>query len=286
MKKIIIIVLSVLILLGGVGAGVYLVQQQQEFREKAQPATTLSLVTNNPTPNVGDNFAVSISIDTGENQVVGTQFYISYDSSRVKVNEVSPGTFFTNPTIYQSTIDEQNGLITYILYLPLGSQAAQGQGTVAAIDFEALDAGSTTISFDSRTTVGAFQEETNVLVGTAPLTVNVLGTAVPTNTQTPSPTETESNQENITATQTPTPTTTTASGQGGAATNTPTLTPTKTPTPTSVGGSDSQSSTNTPTTSFSESSGVDELPDSGIGGTTLILIVFGVLLFVFSFALI
>ena len=63
-KAIVIGAIIFTILLAGIVAGVYLVQQQQELREKAAPATTISFLPQTKTAEVGETVKLSVNIDT------------------------------------------------------------------------------------------------------------------------------------------------------------------------------------------------------------------------------
>lgn len=293
MKKWIIPIVTLVILVGGVAAGIFLVRQSTEFREKAAPATTLSFETADTTVNVGDSFVVMSTINSGENSVVIAQMAIDYDPAILQVDSVSKGNFFgasANETTPKILPGEK--LIDYSVFLPLSSTPIQGTGTVAIISFKALTEGVTTLSYipqknytyqgssyKAQTIVSSSDESVNLISTTNPITIAVVGnqtapTATPTGTQvqdtpTPSPTGTTI----PTGTPTPTPTPTDDSGIGG--TDLPTSTPT--PTPTSVAATATPtpaqleqnltSPTNTPTTV--------QLMDSGVSEQTIIYLLLG-----------
>lgn len=259
MMKKITVMLIVLIMLAGVGVGVYLIQQSTEYREKAAPATTLSFSSQTLTPDINQEFIVTSEISTAENQVVGVELYINFTPNVIELLEVTPGSFFQNLGSFAPVLDNIQGKVSYVLWLMPESTPAQGTGALAVFRFKAKQQGSATISYTQETLVGAIEEEgKNVLVGTTPITLNVGGIAA-----SPSPTS---------SSLSPTPTSS-DNGIGGPVENTSTPTPsmaltsTVTLTPTSTADGDSGSiSTNTPTTRVvsSDPTSVDGLPDSGI----------------------
>ena len=274
-KKAIITILVLLVLVIGVGVGVFLVQRNIEIREKAAPSTNLSLVSDTDSPIVGQSFSALVNINTGENQVIGAEMYITYDPLKLEIVSVDKGTFLPNPVIIGPDIDNSSGTLSYTIYIPPGSTPVTGSGTLAVIEFKTKQEGSATVSFTSESKVGAVQEGgVNVLVGTTPLSLNIQGTSVEL-TNTPTPTGVLV-QETVTPTPTGqvtnTPTPTEADGTGGTTLHTNTPTPTTRP-----------SSTSTPT-SFNPASseGDTTLPDTGVSTPTIILVSSGILIFIVS----
>jgi hypothetical protein len=281
MKKTIFIVLTVLLMLGGIGAGVYLVQRNAEYRERAAPASTLTLSSSTLTPKVGQEIIVTSGIDTGNNQVIATETYITYDKNLLDLTRVELGSFFVNPEEIGPTIDNDNGIVSYTQYLLPGSSPQTGQGALALMYFTALAPGTTTISYNQESIVGAVQEDgKNVLAGTTDVTLTI---SEENQQITPSPTE-GAGQPTDTPTPTPTATPTgTDDGGIGGESDTPTPTPTATPTQTSDSGS---SATNTPTSSSGSSNAnptsTQELLDTGVSIPTLMGIGLGILVLIGS----
>ena len=263
MKKFVIVLVIILVMLGGVGVGVYLVQQSTKLKSEAAPSTTLSFSASTLTPLVGDEIIVTSSVNTGENNIVGVEMYIDYDPAKLNLTRVTKGTFFITSQEIGPTIDNTLGSVSFTSLIPPQSSLGQGQGSVAILYFTAKASGSTTISYNSNSKVGAVQEGgVNVLIGTTPLTLTIQESeAAPTNTPTLTPTPTES-----------------IDGIGGGGDEL-TTTPTKTPTPTAAG---STTSTLTPTPQEL----TQKLPDSGISAPTIIGIVLGLLVILGSLFLI
>lgn len=243
-------------MLAGVGVGVYLMQQSTEFREKAAPATTLSFNAQTLSPDVGQEFIVTSTINTAENQVVGVELYITFTPGVLELQEVTSGNFFNDEGGFNPSIDNEQGTLSYVIWTEPASVPSQGTGALATLRFKAMKSGSATIGYTESTLVGAIQEDgKNVLTGTTPITLNVAGLSA-----TPSPTTTE--EPSVTASPSPTDV------DGGIGGNSSTSTPTSTLTPTDSDNGDSGSdstSTNTPTESgVSNPTAVQELPDSGV----------------------
>lgn len=265
-KKIIAIIVLILILVS-IPLTIYLVKRQQELRLKAAPATVLSVSPATVEKTVGDIFNINIQIDTGDNQVVGADLYLSFNSLVLEALTITPGGFFDSPQELTKNIDNQTGKIVY----SLGSfTPKQGLGILASISFKAKSEGTSSLAFDSGTSVAGIGE-TEALQNTIPGSITVVvAEATPTPTPTPTPTSppgtptpTPTSPPGTTPTPTSEPTPTPTSGTGGPG---PTSTPT--PTPTTVVRT---TLTPTPTTS------PEELPEAGNITPTFILIGFGIL---------
>ncbi len=295
MKKLALTFLVILLLMAGIGAGVYLVRQNQNFREKASPSSSLTLEPSTTSPSVDDTFTVSSNIQSGTNQIIAVEMHLTFDETKVEAQGATPGSFLPGAKTIGPSIDNNNGTLTYTVYLDPGSQPVQGQGTVAVFTFKSKASGNTTIAFSSDTVVGSDDSTgdlgQNVLTGTNPAVLNIQDvqvTATPTSstaTGTPTPTTRAS------ATPTTTPTPTTSSGTGGTAstnTPTPTVTSSSTNTPSPTSSSSSAGNTNTPTPTnravAANPTSAPTLPDSGVSIPTMlgaglgILVVLGAVL--------
>jgi len=215
MKKKIILLTGFVFLLVSLGVLLFFVKQQQEIRQKAAAATVLSLVPNSITKNAGETFSLDVNIATAENSVIASEIHISFDGTKLQALSITNSPQF--PNILSSGVVE-TGKASITVGAPSISQPFSGNGTIATIQFKALQATTTPISvtFDEGDTyVGSPGEgKNNALIGANPATVTINGEG---STITPTPTTSSS-------TITPTATPTTASTG-----------PTNTPTPTTTG---------------------------------------------------
>lgn len=264
-KKTISLILGVVVLSLGVVFGVILVGQDQDFRERAAPSSTITLNSSDPTPKVGEQFTISANIDTGGNSVIASELYFEFDSAKLEVLDVVNGSFFLNPEVIGPTIDNDAGKVDYVTFILPGVEPSTGVGTLINLSVRAKAAGTAVVSLSPDTIVGATQENAqNVLVSSFPITIDVQpaggvggGNQVPTST--------------------PVPTTTVA----------PTVTTAVTPTP--ISGT--SSSTVIPTSVFSTvtpttAEGLpDELPDTGVGEVAMVVGVVGFILLLGSMVL-
>ena len=220
-KKILLTIVGIIVLIAGIGAGVFLVQKQQELRKQAAPATNLSLLPASINTEIGQTFNLSVAIDTAANTVTAADIYVTYDPQVVEAQSIDPGSFLPVvllPAATDNTIGKAS--------ITLGSsptEPKQGTGTLATITFKALTAGTANITFSAQTQAAGVGEQGNVLTGTNPATV-VIASAPPTSSPTSSPTSTASPSPTSSATQAPT-----ASPTGSSS-------PTSSPTSPPVGG--------------------------------------------------
>ncbi|MBI1863649.1 hypothetical protein HYS03_00320 [Candidatus Woesebacteria bacterium] len=242
-KRLIFSIIGILILVGGLVTVIFLASKQQLFKQKAAPATSLTLAPTSTTPAIGDSFDVGINIDTGANQVAGTELYVSFDSSKLKANSVSLGTFFVSPQVIGPTINNTNGTVFYSIYLPPGVVPKSGTGNLAVVNFTALANGAVAVNFTNDTIVVAVGEGgQNVLQNKNGATINVgeiaqasaTPSATPEGTVTPNATKSPSPTPTSTPTLAPANETSNLGGnsQLALATQSPSPTPTASPTPT------------------------------------------------------
>lgn len=247
--KIIISILGFLVLAAGIVAGTYLVQKNQDIREKAAPSTSLSFFPTVVTKNPGQTFSLTINADTGSNQITGIDIEISYDPSAIQLTQMKGTTAIASLSsiIKNGEINNTTGKARFVAYTAVKTAAVTGNIDILDISGNILAGaanGQYPITFTATTTVSAVDEGQNVIINSTPATVTVTtgttgGGATATATATGA-----SATATATATTKPTATATTAGGVGGANLNLPTASPTIKPTATST----SASATTSPTT--------------------------------------
>lgn len=183
--KIISSVLGVLVLLGGVGGGVYLVQRNQTLQEQAAPATNISITPSSVTKNPGDTVVFKIHVETGPNRIAVIDTDLHYNPAAIQIvsEEVDP--FAANLDQRNGTfdkIDNTTGVAQKSIYTTDTTKAITGSGDVLVVTAQIkADAtpGSYTIDFGSRTKAAANEETTNVIVGKSGTNITVAGAAAP-----------------------------------------------------------------------------------------------------------
>lgn len=187
MKKIFLVVIIILTLVA-MPATIYLVSQKQEFRKKAAPASTISLIPANLNPKVGEIFTLEATIDTADNQVLVADIQIEFDSTKLEAQSITNGALFPN-ILTAGTIE--NGKATILVGAPSTTQPVRGKGTAAILRFKALDVTTSpiTVKFSPNTFAGAQDEgSNNVLIGTNPSVVTITDGAGGNDSTTPSET--------------------------------------------------------------------------------------------------
>ncbi|MBI3385547.1 hypothetical protein HY031_00515 [Candidatus Gottesmanbacteria bacterium] len=172
MKRIVFIIVGFLILLA-IPVTVYLVSQRQEIRQKAAPATTLSLSPATVSAKAGDTFTLEVKIDTADNQVVASELHVTFDPNFLQAQSITNGALF--PNILTSGVVE-SAAASIAVGAASSTQPVKGTGTAAIIRFKALAKTTTptSVRFASTTFVGGLGESsTNVLVGTSPAQVTI-----------------------------------------------------------------------------------------------------------------
>ena len=115
-----------------------------------QPAdTTLSISPSTSTRTIGEQFNISVNINTGINEVVGVELYMSFNPSVITVVDIVPGGFLLNPVTTVKQVNNTTGKISYVLHIPPSQAAQKGTGSLAVITFRALNTGTANITFDT-----------------------------------------------------------------------------------------------------------------------------------------
>ena len=191
----------IVILLVGIPLTVYFLQQQQEVRQRAAPATTFSFVPDSSSSNpisktVGDTIPLDINVDPGTNLVSFIKLEITYDPD--KLATASGNAFQPNTTAFPTTLDGpiySPGKIAVVLSVGTDpTKAIKAAVKAATINLKALkETGANTPTLVQYTSVAqAFsvgstdQASENVLSSTKPATIVILASANPT--QPPAPT--------------------------------------------------------------------------------------------------
>lgn len=235
--KIILVILGVLVLIGGLIAGLILVKNNQDISEKAAPATTMYITPASQSQAPGSSFTFSVKVDTSSNTITGIDVRINFDPKAIQITSLQKGTgvFNLDQTIV-NTFDNTAGSITYAIFTLDSSKAISGSSIeilkVNATVKTSASAGNYNLSFNPATAASATQEGQNVLVSKTPGVLTVTksesaanATATPTSGTTPTPTPTSAPGASPTATPTP-----------GATSATSTARPTASPAPIPVSG--------------------------------------------------
>jgi len=219
-KKIILSLLTVILAVGGIMAGVALVKQKQKLEKKAAAATNLSFSPSFVSVVRGQNFSVSSRMDTGSNAVTGIDIDIRYNPAVIQISQVQPTSAISNFTQLVTSkifINNDLGEARYVAFTIDSASGVTGNVNILTITGSVLSTaapGSYQITYGRPPTLIIAVGEGDALQNVFPGTI-IVTTPTPTPTATPMGTHTP--------TLTPTPTVT--------PTRTPTPTPTATPQP-------------------------------------------------------
>lgn len=121
------------------------------------PDTTLSLASSQTTVRAGTEFQTAVNINTGTNRIVGAELRIKFDPTRLQAQSITPASFIPNGEIAQRVINNDQGLISFTLLLPPQGTPVRGQGTLANITFKAKNGGTTNVTWEPSTIIGAVE---------------------------------------------------------------------------------------------------------------------------------
>lgn len=183
-----------LILIAGLVAGVYLVQKTQIFKPKASgivritPTTSFTLFSDKQRLKVGEDTKVQIMVhaDIAAANLFAAKMNYDPQILHLKEIEITPS-FITNWT--EQYFDNSTGAISVVGGVPNPGFQTQVRDTsvMATIQFTALKAGTTTISFADTSAIYSNADNTNILVGKNPITLTLSSGVTPTATPTSTP---------------------------------------------------------------------------------------------------
>lgn len=211
-RKSIIGFIGFVVLFAGIIAGTYLVQQNQDFREKAAPATVVYVSPANQTKDVGSTFYLAVNMDTASNQVTGIDIRLKFNPSLIEITSIQKGSGATVLTTeINNTVDNVNGKISYAVFTVDKTKAISGSGIELLQVNGKIKQGATgtaTVSFDAGTVISSVNEGQNVIINSTSgniIVASVLG-ALPsaTATSTAMATATATATSNATSTSTST----------------------------------------------------------------------------------
>ena len=206
---------------------VFLVQQQQEVRSRAEIATVLSLTPSSADKKVGDPVSFDIMVNPGVNQVNFINLVITYDSTKLEADKDNPNLFEINPTSHLTVLSGPN-VDSNTISITLSEEdptqpitQITKAGTINLVASAPTEATGTRLSFDETQTIvrslgGTDPSNVSVLSSSQGATVQISGEVSPTPTPTTTPT--------ATATPTTIPTT------SPSPTNSPSASPSTSPT--------------------------------------------------------
>lgn len=159
----------------------------------------LNIDTPTPTPNAVQPFAqvafasptvdastgpttqsVDVLIDSAEKPVAGVQLELSYDPNaltNVSVKTPTASFFGENPSVLISSVDPEQGRISYAVGISATEAEKAGRGTVATITFTVnRQSGlpSTSITFLPKSAVTTLSAPSSVLSSVSPLQIQIL----------------------------------------------------------------------------------------------------------------
>ena len=225
-KKTITTILMFVLLIGGITAGTFLVQQNQNLEEKAAPLTTISFNPNAATIVRGQNFTTSSRISTSTNKVTGVDIEITYNPAVVQLTQLLPTSAlapFTNPqtgSVIKNEINNQTGNARFIAYTLNRDLGILGTNldilTISGQVLSNATPGAYQLTYGPLTAIAAVGESQNAIISKTNYALTVAApTPSPTVSPTPSPTPSPSPTASPSPTPTPVRTITVTSPNGG-----------------------------------------------------------------------
>lgn len=177
--------LGLLILVAGIFVGIVLVNQNQDIREKAAPATVAYISPATQENQIGRNFVFFVKMDATNNLITGADVRLNFDASKFEIVSLEKGSGATNlEATLTSTSDNTNGKIQYVIYTLDKTKALSGNNIeilkVNAKSKSNAPVGSFAISFDTETAASGVGETQNILTAKTNGSVNIVAVVDPT----------------------------------------------------------------------------------------------------------
>lgn len=124
--------------------------------------------------------SVSVSFDTGNQEIAGIQVELSYDPKQITnvATSTPPDSIFgSNATVLFNEVNQVTGRISYAVAISSAQKQVIGKGKVLNISFQKAytsNLAKTEIKFIDKTMVSKIGEDESVLKGTTPLNITIL----------------------------------------------------------------------------------------------------------------
>lgn len=183
-KNKIVSLLSVMLLVLGLGAGIFALNRSLEMRVGAGGGSLKLLSSSNIPTQSGSEFTVDVYLDTGGMQVTAADIKVRYDKNLLEGKSIT-NTGFLPTNLVNGNVDNNNGMASIVI----GSEPTNpksGNAVIAKMVLRLksnLPQSGTTISLDRSSAVAAIGMEGNIISTYTDLLV-----APPTPTQVPAPT--------------------------------------------------------------------------------------------------
>lgn len=171
--KVILTGLLMLLLVSGIGVGVFLARNRTQLSSQAAANVGLGFNPAQIDTQLDQTFEATVTIDTSDQSVTGTELHISYDPQLFILESFEKGTFLPN-SVGQSEIDNGSANITLIPNLS-NLSPGKGKGDLAFLKFKVIRTSTTPaeISVDkTKTQISAEGQDNNALGTTTKMIVN------------------------------------------------------------------------------------------------------------------
>jgi len=141
-----------LLLIGGIGTGVYLTQKPPQTTTEATTPQSVQLIFRPEVvdANVASQFRVDVFANAGESKITSVDLTFDYDASALTLISIVPGQFLPKILIPPQI---NSGTATISLGTD-GNDGVSGSGIIAGLVFEAIKPSATTIAFNpGKTTI-------------------------------------------------------------------------------------------------------------------------------------
>jgi hypothetical protein len=138
----------------------------------ASRTSTLQFDSQTQTVSAGATFSLKAQIDPKGKKISASELHINFDPKVLKLESISPSDDFSL-VLANSKIDNEKGIASIALGIPLGKPAMEAISTIAGLNFQALSKGETKVIFTDESGAAADGESSNVVSLLVPVTIFV-----------------------------------------------------------------------------------------------------------------
>ncbi len=160
-----------LLLIGGVGAGVYLTQAPQQTTTQATlPQVDLSFQPSSTNADANSEFSMDVFVDAHENQITSVNLALNYDPNILELKSITPKQFLPK-LLVEPVIQPGSAVVSLGTD---GNSGISGSGILASLNFKAIVPSSTTINLvKENTKINILGSSTGITGNFSPAQINI-----------------------------------------------------------------------------------------------------------------
>ena len=128
----------------------------------ADEVASLQFANENESINTNDKFALNATLDAKGKKISAVELHIVFNAKMLKLENIGPSKDFPL-VLFEPKIDNDNGTASIVIGVPPGQNAMTGSVSVAILNFQAISAGESEVSFSQDSVAAAEGATGNVI---------------------------------------------------------------------------------------------------------------------------